>query len=157
MRQRDLDGVDGADQVGVDAVGPGLHRWLAFHGGDTGLGHDDVDLAELGQAGVERLLELAGLADIGLRGDDAAARLLDEARGLFEILRCGQRIADGVEVLAQVDGDDVGALFGEPDRVAATLPRAAPVMNATFPATRPSVLALLPIRSPFGSKCSGRR
>ena len=41
--------------------------------------------------------------------------------GLLEIFRGGQRVADGLDVFAEVDGDDVGALFGQPNRVAAAL------------------------------------
>ena len=54
-------------------------------------------------------------------------------RGLLEVLRSRHRVADGVDVAADVDRDDVGALFGEPDRVATALPTAAPVTNATLP------------------------
>jgi len=54
VRQRDLNGVDGADQVGVDHVAPGLQRRLPLHAGDTGLCHHDVELAELGESVVQR-------------------------------------------------------------------------------------------------------
>ncbi len=47
--KRGVDRVDGADQVGVDDIGPRLRPRLALHAGDTGLRDDDVDLAELGQ------------------------------------------------------------------------------------------------------------
>ena len=82
---------------------------------------DDVELAQLGDAVVEAPLQLAGVAHVDLRRDDALPGLLDELGGLLEVLRRRHRVADGVEVLTQVDGDDVGALFGQPDRVAAAL------------------------------------
>ena len=56
-----------------------------------------------------------------LRGDDPLAGLLDQPGGLLEVLRRGHRVADGLEVLAEVDRDDVGALFGQPDRMTAAL------------------------------------
>ena len=69
----------------------------------------------------ERRLQLAGVAHVDLRRDDALPRLLDELRGLLEVLRRRHRVADRREVLTPVDGDDVGALLGQPDRVAAAL------------------------------------
>ncbi len=119
MRKCHLDRVDGSDQVGVDDIAPRLQRRLAFHPGDAGLRDDDVDLAEFGEALIERSLEFGGFADIGLDGDDAAPGLLDQFGGLFEILGRRHLVADGVDVLAQVDSDDVGALFGQPQGVAA--------------------------------------
>jgi hypothetical protein len=121
VRQRDVDRVDRADQVGVDDVHPSLQGRLAFHARDAGLGYDDVDLAELGDAALQRLTELGRLADVGLRRDDAATGLLHQLGGLFEVLGRRHRVADGRDVLAQVDRDDVRAFFGEPDRVAAAL------------------------------------
>ena len=44
---------------------------------------------------LQRLTQLAGLAHVGLRGDDAAAGLLDELGGLLEILGRRHRVADG--------------------------------------------------------------
>ena len=62
VRQRDLDGVDGADQVGVDHVDPGRHVRGALHARDSGRRDDDVELAQLGDAVVERRLQLAAVA-----------------------------------------------------------------------------------------------
>ncbi len=124
VRECDLDGVDGAHEVGVDAVGPGLHRGLALHGRDAGLCDDDVELAELGEARVQRGTQFGLVADVGLGRDDPLAGLLDVVLGLFEVFQGGHWVADGVVVLADVDRDDVRALFGQPDRVAATLPSA---------------------------------
>ena len=71
---------------------------------------------------LECRLQGAGVTHVDLGCDDPLARLLDELRGLFEVLRRGHRVADRREVLTSVDRDDVGALLGEPDRVAAALP-----------------------------------
>ena len=46
---------------------------------------------------------------------------LDQADGLGEVLRGGQRVRVRLDLLADVDGDDVGALLGQPDGVAAAL------------------------------------
>ena len=87
MRQRNLDGVDGADQVRVDHVALRLQRWCALHARDAGLRHHDVEFAEFGQAVVQRGPQLRHLAHISLRRHDALAGLLDEAGGLVEIFR----------------------------------------------------------------------
>ena len=64
---------------------------------------------------VEGRRQPARLADVGLAGDDAAVEGLDLLDRLGQI---GGR--------PDVDGDDVGALFGQPDGVAAALtPRGA--------------------------------
>ena len=49
------------------------------------------------------------------------AGFLDEPRGFVEILGRRHRVTDGVDVAAQVDGDDVGAFLGQPHRVTAAL------------------------------------
>ena len=94
----------------------------SLHARDAGRRDDDVELAQLGDAVFEGRPQLAGVAHVDLRRDDALAGLLDELRGLLEVLRCRHRVADRREVLTPVDGDDVGALLGQPNRVAAALP-----------------------------------
>src|SRR5699024_1067821 len=92
----------------------------------TGLRYDDVQAAQLGDAVLERGLQLRGLAYVRLGRDHALAGLLDEGRGLLEILRRGHRVADGVDVLTEVNRDDVGAFLGQPYRMAAPLPACRP-------------------------------
>src|SRR6202020_3613855 len=46
---------------------------------------------------------------------------LDQADGLLHVLRRGQRVRIRLDLLHQVDGDDVRALLGQPDGVAAAL------------------------------------
>ena len=89
-----------------------------------------------GDAVFECLLQLRGIAYVGLGGDDAPAGLLDEGGRLLEVLRRGHRVADGVDVLAQVHRDDVGAFFGQPDRVAAALPARCPGDEGDLPLQR---------------------
>jgi hypothetical protein len=58
--------------------------------------------------------------------DDAAPRFFDQVDGLVEVLACGHRIGDGVDLIAQIERDDVRTLLGEPNRVRAALaPRGA--------------------------------
>ena len=89
---------------------------------DACVGDDDVQPAQLIDAGVDRCLERVVVAHVDLGGVDAAVVALDQIRGLGQVLRCGQRDpAFGDNWLTDVDGDDVGALFGQPHRMAATL------------------------------------
>jgi hypothetical protein len=89
---------------------------------DAGVGHDDVQPAQLLDAAVDGRLERVEVTDVDFGGHDAAIERLDQVRGLGEVL--GRRRRDRVVVddgPADVDGDDVGALLRQPDRVAASL------------------------------------
>ena len=81
------------------------------------VGEHVVDAAEFCDAVGDRGLQALEVTDVALLGDDAAAGLLDEIDGLIEVLRAGHRIWHGRHLLAQVERDDVGALFGESDGV----------------------------------------
>ncbi len=61
------------------------------------------------------------VADVGDRRVDPLPFLLDQARGLFEVLGPSQGVLVGLDVFAQVDGDDVGALCRQHPRVGPTL------------------------------------
>lgn len=124
VRDGDLGGQPDAGQVDVDHVAPGL----LVHGVQAGavaaearVGTDDVEPAELGDALVDGGLERVVVAYVRLHGVDAPPQLLHLVDRLVEILgrRHGER--DAVELLADVDRDDVGAFFGETDRMAAAL------------------------------------
>src|SRR5690606_24382432 len=57
-----------------------------------------------------------------LLGDDAPAEVLDQVGGLGEVLGAGGGdVLVAGDPLADVDGDDVGALLRQPHRVRATL------------------------------------
>jgi hypothetical protein len=86
VRQRGLDRVDRAQQDRVDRVGPGLQRRLTHHAGDAGLRHDHVQLAQLGDAALDRLGQLAAVPDIGLHGNHPAVELLDRGGGLLQVI-----------------------------------------------------------------------
>jgi hypothetical protein len=126
VRQRRVDGVDDADPVRVEHVGPGLQGIFALLADDAGVGDHDVKLAELGDAAVDRLHQLRPLAHVGLHRDHPAVQRLDQAGGLLQVVRAGQVVGQTVDVVADVDGDDVRALLGQPDRVAPPLAAAGP-------------------------------
>ncbi len=84
---------------------------------NPGIGQHEVDPAELGNTVGDDLLQPAEVAHIRLLGDDAPAGFLDEVDGLVEVLAGRHRVRDAVDLSAQIDGDHVGALLGEPDRV----------------------------------------
>ncbi|MDT5349615.1 MAG: hypothetical protein QOH91_2902 [Mycobacterium sp.] len=111
MRQRDLDRVDGTDQVDIDHVAPRLQCRPAFHAGNAGPCDHDVELAELGESGVESGAQLRGLAHVGPGDHGGLAGVFDEPGGYVEILGCRHRATDRVDVMAHVDGNDVDAFL----------------------------------------------
>ena len=90
---------------------PGGHR------ADAGIGDHDVELAELGDAAIDRRRQRRAVADVGDLGERALALLLDQPRRLVEVLGPRERVLVGLDVRADVHGDDVGALGGEHPRV----------------------------------------
>ena len=123
VREGDGDGVHHAEQVdvgGVDEVG-GV-RVTQRHGQDAGVGDDDVEASEVGEAGLERVTQLGPLPHVGLAGDDAPAQLLDRSLGLGEVLGRGEGVVVRVDLTADVDGDDVRPLLRHPDGVGPALP-----------------------------------
>jgi hypothetical protein len=128
VRHGGLEGVPHAGQVDGDHVVPGravelLQQAVAE---DARVRRHDVELAELGDAVVNRLLEGAEVTDVGLDGDDPAVERLDLAGGLGEVLRGRHRVRHGGDLAGDVDRDDVGAFGGQAHRVAAPLPAGGP-------------------------------
>src|ERR1700729_858554 len=78
-------------------------------------------MAELADTLLQHGLELVPVPDIGLPGDDAAAEVLDRLRRFLQVLRGGQGVQVGLDLLADVDGDDVGTFLGQPDGMAPAL------------------------------------
>jgi hypothetical protein len=116
--------VPDAGEVHVDHVPPDLlvHLVGGREAGDAGVAAHDVEPPELGHALVEGGLERAVVAHVGLGGDDPPVQRFHLLDRLGQVVGGGHRDGDRLDLLADVDGDDVGALLGEPDRVAAALP-----------------------------------
>lgn len=123
MRDHGLGRTPDTGQVDVEHLLPGLFRQFPRlpEPGDPGVGHDDVDPAELGQAVSDGSVELLLATDVSVAGHDPPAELLDLGDRLVEVLPGAQRVGHRVQVGAQVDRDDVGALLGQADRVRTAL------------------------------------
>ena len=123
VRDRGVDGVPRADQVDVDDRAEVATALVTVgHPDDPGVGDDDVEAAELaprfGEHGVHRV----GIAHVGLPGQDATSLMTHEAGGLLEVVCRGSRVVGELEVRADVQGDDVGALACEFHGVRTTHP-----------------------------------
>lgn len=88
---------------------------------DPGLGDHGVEPPQLGHPLGDRRLQRGRIPDVRLAGDDPPAELLHLPHRLVQVRLGGQRVAVGRDVRAQVHGDDVGALRGEPDRMGPAL------------------------------------
>ena len=114
-----------AGQVDVDHVGPvGFARVVERLAAvaDTGVGADDVQSPQLLDPAVNRGLDRVVIPYVDLGRDDAPVQLLDQIRSLREVIGGGRRdLGVAADRPADIDGDDVRALFGEPNRVAAAL------------------------------------
>ena len=88
-----------------------------------GIGHHDVQPAELLHRVGHHALLSGGVAHVHLGGQHLAALVLDQAHSLGEILGCRMRVAvvrgDGP---AGIDGDDIGPGPCQPDTMRAALP-----------------------------------
>ena len=73
---------------------------------------------------IDRGRQRRAVADVGDLGVRALAFLFDQPRGLVEVLGPRERILVGLDVLADVDGDDVGALGGQQSARVTALDRA---------------------------------
>ena len=117
-RERDRDGVPRPGQVRADDVAPhggGVPTVAEPH--DAGVGEDDVDPPERGHALVEGLLQAGQVAHVRRQRHDLAALRLDELCRLVELGPCGVGVVDRRSVGADVDGQDVGTIPGQPDGV----------------------------------------
>jgi len=111
-------------EVGVDdrvehRFGAGVRVTDRHH---SGVGDDDVDIAERVDPGLHCGFQLRQIANIGDSRCSPASGGLDQPYGLVEIGLGAQRVRNSVDIRADVDGDDVGTLLGERDGVATTLP-----------------------------------
>jgi hypothetical protein len=123
-----------ACQVGVDHVAPGLLGQVrrGSHRRDAGVGADDIQAAQFGDAVIEGFLKRAVVAHVSLGGDDPAVQGFDLFDRLSQVVRCCHRVGHRVDLAAQVDGDDVRAFLGEADGVAAALATCRPGDECDF-------------------------
>ena len=124
VRQRGLHGVPHAGEVDGDGLQPGGVVHLEGGDGlvDARIRHHDVEPAELGDAVVECCPQRRGIPHIRLVRHDPPVQGLDLADRLGQVLLGGQRVGrHGRDRPGDVDRDDVRALLGEPDGVAAAL------------------------------------
>jgi hypothetical protein len=96
------------------------------HRRDTGIGQHDVEVPERVATRGDGVLQLPVLAHVGPDRDDAPPEVAHELLGLGQVGVARHGVGDGRQVGAEVDGDDVGALFRQPDGVRATLPATRP-------------------------------
>ena len=138
MWQCDRDSVHHAQEVDVGGVDE-MHRIELLaerHRQDSRVGHHNVKLAEVRDTRLEHVAQLVAFADVGDPGEHAAAEFLDRPLHLGEIIGRRERVGIRVDVAADVDDDDVGALLGHRERVCPPL--------TTRPARDESDLALEP-------------
>ncbi|KAF0962751.1 hypothetical protein MLGJGCBP_04055 [Rhodococcus sp. T7] len=145
MRHGRLDGAPHSGEVDVDEIGEGGLAHLVERpdgGQDTGVRHDDVEPAQFGDTCIDRLLQLGEVTHVCLLCDYPATRPLDQAHRLVQLLARPARIGHLRYVVAQVDGDDVGTLLGEPDRMATALTACGPGNEDNFSADTSHILLL---------------
>jgi hypothetical protein len=118
------EGVEHPGEVHRDHVVPLLGGELGHRAGaaDAGVGDDDIDLAELGDRLRDRGLHRGAVADVGRDGERASPGLLDELRGLLQLVTLAEAVRHRRDVAAQVGDHHIGAGVGQRHRVGATLP-----------------------------------
>jgi hypothetical protein len=77
-------------------------------------------------------LYLWHVAYVSLLGVDVLSFLLNEIHRLLQIVNSGHPVGNAADLLAAVDGDDIGALFSETPGMRAALARAAPVTRTSL-------------------------
>ena len=88
---------------------------------DTGIRDDDVEAPELGHPRVHGGPHARPVADVDMRRDDPSIELLDQGDRLLQVRLGPERIGNRGQIRTDVDGDDVGALLRQGDRVTAPL------------------------------------
>ncbi len=123
VRDRCLGGVEDAGQVDVERFLPLLGRDLPGHVGrtDSGVRDDDVKSPQFVDAGRERRGQRIEVANVGLGSDNSTVQGLDQFDCLGQVVVGGAGIRGGFELSTRVDGDDVCALFCQPDSFGAPL------------------------------------
>jgi hypothetical protein len=124
MRDTGFDRFPNTREVDVDHVLPVVFAGLVEGRpavADAGVRNDDVESAQLFDAAVHNRRQRVEVAHVHLGGDDAPVEVLDEVGGFGEVIGCGPGDVAAGDSLADIDGDDVGALLGQAHSMAAAL------------------------------------
>ena len=109
--------VEDTDEVHIDRVDECL-RWKARgQRADAGIGDHDVEATELGDTSIDRRGQCRAVTDVGDLGVRALSLFLHQPGRLVEILGPREGVLVGLDVGADVEGNDVGALGGKHSRV----------------------------------------
>ena len=100
---------------------------------DPRVGEHDIEATQFLQAAIQGGGECIEVTNVGLVGHDATVLPLDQAHRLIKIGCTGKGIGDGIDVLAQVHGDDVHASLGQGHGVRASLPASRTGDKGNFP------------------------
>ena len=89
---------------------------------DTSIGDNDIEATEAVDAFGHGCIKRSLIANIGHMGDDPATFLLDHSSGLVQVFLGCRFVGNvGKDRCAGIDGDDVGALGGEPSGMSPAL------------------------------------
>lgn len=153
--------VQHADEIHVHRVGEGLRRQTRGQGADARVGDHDVQMPELGDAGIDGGGQGHAVANVRDRRVRALPFLFDQPRRLVEVLRTGQGVFVGFDVGTQIHRDDVRALGGQHPRVRAALAACGAADDghlARYSAHRPPFVRPATSRftlGPNGIRCDG--
>jgi hypothetical protein len=93
---------------------------------DAGIGDDDVEPAEGPQSLVENRGNGIAVANVALPGKNSAATVLNQSHGGGQVVDSCPGVVGRLELCADVDRDDGGAIGGKLDRVRAPHPTCGP-------------------------------
>jgi hypothetical protein len=120
VRRRDR--VHNPVQVDLDDIEPHPGGRLPVGHDDPGVGHHDVQVPELGHPCLDCGDQLGLVPDVRHRCHDPAVESLDLTDRLVQVRLGGHCVRYRLDLVAQVDGDDVGPFLGQTYGVAPTLP-----------------------------------
>jgi len=98
--ERDRDSVEHTEEIDIERVDE-RHLVVSLHRQDACVAADHVEVAELGQRGVDNGAELIALAHVGLPRDDATVERLDGRDGLGKVCVRTLRVVDGLDLCTE--------------------------------------------------------